>query len=281
MLGRESDQADPQSGLNIFRRATLRRRASQTPRQAPNATRTNRVAGSGAEKDRVGCLGDFAPGPKDAWMVYCFILTCWIPGFILRGVFGRRTPESQRAWREKVGIVGICAFLMGIVGYITFGFTQTVCGVQKLRIQGGQVNNGSLVINGYDYDFSSWKHPVALPEFNGSTSPIYMDNWMAGGKDASFLFQNVNKHCLNVIIPANNSGITHNSANEMAWYFPCNLHSQNNSLPTNLTGYTSSTNCHTSSTARSQFNALATTAEVYYTWDMVQDPSRNLAVFKS
>jgi chitin synthase len=214
-------------------------------------------------------------------MVYCFILTCWIPGFILRGVFGRRTAESQRAWREKVGIVSICAFLMGIVGYITFGFTQTVCGVQKLRIQGGQVNNGSLVINGYDYDFSSWKHPVALPEFNGSTSPIYMDNWMAGGKDASFLFQNVNKHCLNVIIPANNSGITHNSANEMAWYFPCNLHSQNNSLPTNLTGYTSSTNCHTSSTARSQFNALATTAEVYYTWDMVQDPSRNLAVFKS
>ena len=163
-------------------------------------------------------------------MVYCFLLTCWIPGFVLRGVFSKRTPEAQRAWREKMGIVGIVLFLMGLVGFLTFGFTQTVCGTQKLRIPGGQVNNGSLVINGYDYDFSTWRHPAAGTIFNGTTSPLYMDQYMAGGKDASFLFQNVNKNCLNVITPAEGTGINH-KGNQMAWYFPCNIHDQNGTSP--------------------------------------------------
>lgn len=39
--------------------------------------------------EKLGCLGNFAPGPKDAWMVYCYLLTICIPGFVLRGVFGR------------------------------------------------------------------------------------------------------------------------------------------------------------------------------------------------
>ncbi len=213
-------------------------------------------------------------------MVYCFILTCWVPGFILRGVFGKRTPEAQRAWREKMGIVGIIGFLMGMVGFLTFGFTETVCGTQKLRIPGGQGNNGSLIINGYDYDFSNWKHPAAGSYFNGTTSPLYQDEWMAGGKDASFLFQNPNKHCLNVITPATGTGIDH-QGNEMAWYFPCNLHDQNGTSPVNKTGDFQSTNCHTTSAARSNFGSVTPTAQIYYTWNRVQDTSRNLAVYKS
>ncbi|KAK1920857.1 chitin synthase 3 [Papiliotrema laurentii] len=286
LLARESDEVDEGSGLNIFKRsATLRRKASHaTPRQAPNASQSNR-AGSGPHKpneDRpsgiCGCLGDFAPGPKDAWMVYCFLLTCWIPGFVLRGVFGKRTPEAQRAWREKIGIVSIVASLMAIVGFLTFGFTQTVCGNQKLRIKGGEANNGSLVINGYDYDLAAWKHPEALPMFNGTTSPLYMDEWMAGGKDASFLFQNVNLHCKGVITAARGSGITTQGDN-LGWYFPCNLRDQNGTSAINKTGYSEDTNCHLG--ARSQFAAYVPTAQIYYTWDMVKNPDRNLAVYKS
>ena len=213
-------------------------------------------------------------------MVYCFLLTICIPPFFLRSCLGKRTPDSQRAWREKMGLVSIVASLMAVVGFLTFGFTQTVCGTQALRIAAGQANTGSLVINGYDYDFSTWKHPVALPVFNGTTSPLYMDQYLAGGKDASFLFQNVNGHCFNLITPSPNSAIT-NEGNNMAWYFPCNLHNQNASLPTNTSGYNSSLNCHTSANARNQFNAVVPTAEIYYTWDAVQDGTRNLAVYKS
>ncbi|WVR04114.1 hypothetical protein IAU60_001113 [Kwoniella sp. DSM 27419] len=285
LLARETDEADQQSGLNIFRRgATIRRRASQaTPRQAPPSGAQSNRAGAGSTRDDVGCcgcLGNFAPGPKDSWMVYCFLLTCLVPGFVLRNVFGKRTPEAQRAWREKMGIVGIVMGLMAIVGFVTFGFTSTVCGNTELRIAGGGANNGSLVINGYDYDFSTWKHPAVGSTFNGSTSPLYMDEWMAGGKDASFLFQNVNKHCLNVITPATGTGITHNG-NDMAWYFPCNLHDQNGTSPLNLTGYSDSFNCHTTNEARKQFNARTPTAQIYYTWGRVEDEKRNLAVYKS
>ena len=179
-----------------------------------------------------------------------------------------------------MGIVSIVLSLMAGVGFLTFGFTQTVCGDQKLRIKGGQANSGSLVINGYDYDFSSWKHPVALPAFNGSDSPLYMDNWNASGKDASFLFQNTNKHCFNIITPASGTGINHNGSN-LAWYFPCNLHDQNGTSSVDLTGYADATNCHDDSGARSQFTAIAPTAEIYYSWDMVHDTNRNLAVYKS
>ncbi|WVF67038.1 hypothetical protein IAT40_001781 [Kwoniella sp. CBS 6097] len=284
LLARETDEVDHQSGLNIFKRgATIRRRASQaTPRQPPTGAQSNR-AGAGTNKEseeKLGCLGNFAPGPKDAWMVYCYLLTFLVPGFVLRNVFGKRTPEAQRAWREKMGIVGIVAGLMAIVGFVTFGFTQTVCGNTELRIAGGGANNGSLVINGYDYDFSKWRHPAAGNTFNGSTSPLYMDEWMAGGKDASFMFQNVNRHCLGVITPASGSGIQNDGRN-MAWYLPCNLHDQNGTSALNLTGYTDSFQCHTSSKARQEFEAVVPTAQIYYTWGRVKDESRNLAVYKS
>jgi hypothetical protein len=95
-----------------------------------------------------GFWGGIAPGPVDGWMIYCFLLTCWVPGFILRNVFGesssfpffpseplqsrlfssdlsppsrclgKRNPEAQRAWREKMGLVGVIALVMLFVGYV-------------------------------------------------------------------------------------------------------------------------------------------------------------------
>ncbi len=169
---------------------------------------------------------------------------------------------------------------MAIVGFITFGFTATVCNSTGVTIKGGHANSGSLVINGYDYDLSSWKHPAAGTYFNGSTNPIYAEPYVAGGKDASFLFQTINGNCLNVITPAANTAINH-EGNSMAYYFPCNLHDQNGTTTVNQTGYESATYCHASNAARSNFNALAPTGSIYYTWDQVGNSSRNLAVFES
>jgi chitin synthase len=179
-----------------------------------------------------------------------------------------------------MGIVGIVAVLMAAVGFITFGFTQTVCGDQALRIRGGEANNGSLVINGYAYDFSRFEHPAILPYFNGTTNPLYSDEWQAGGKDASFLFQNVNQKCKGIITPAAGSAII-SSGDNMAWYFPCNLHDQNGTSAINITGYELDTNCHRTAKARSSFGAERPAGQVYYTWDMVKNPQRNLAVYKS
>jgi len=220
-------------------------------------------------------------------MVYCYFLTICIPNWALKSCGGKRTPEAQRAWREKVGIVSVVLSLMAIVGFVTFGFTQTVCGVQPLRIKGGEVQSDSVVIHGYDYSLSNYQHPAVTGFFNGTQNPLYMDQYMAGGKDLSFLFQKVNQNCRGIITPAENSGIPNrNNGTEMGWYFPCNIHSQygtSDSAPVNLTGITDQTFCHTSDAARNAYNDLANkpTAEVYYTWGQIRNESRNLAVYKS
>lgn len=179
-----------------------------------------------------------------------------------------------------MGLVSIVATLMAAVGFLTFGFTEAVCNNSGVRINGGKVDGGSIVVNGYDYDLATFKHPAAAGYFNGTTNPLYSDQWQAGSKDASFLFQNVNENCLNIITPATGSAIT-NDGTRLGWYFPCNLHDQYGTSAINKTGYTDATNCHTSSTARSQFYALQPAGEVYYSWEQIRNSTRNLAVYES
>lgn len=217
-------------------------------------------------------------------MIYCFVITCWIPNFIISKVFGKKTPEAQRAWREKMGIVAICASLMAIVGFITFGFTNVVCGPSGLRLKNGNVSSSNVIVNGYTYDLGTWHHPTIGP-FNSTNSPLYMDGYMAGGRDISFLFQNVNQKCLNIITPA--SSTIPSQGNNMAWYFPCNIFGQNGTNAVNQSGYDSAVNCHTSPNARDQFKALAKekmdgryAGVVYFSWEQVRNQTANLAVYK-
>lgn len=292
ILAREPTDGASESGVNFLKRGpTLRRKTTANKEMPVNGrgapTATSAGTGRSATKDYshskhdegVACLGNFVPGPKNWWMVYCYLLTICIPNFVLKNVGGKRTPEAQRAWREKIGLVSINAFLMAAVGFITFGFTQTVCSSTGVRIKGGTASNASLIINGYNYDLGNWNHPAAGSSFNGSQNPLFMDNWMAGGKDASFMFQRVNEHCLNIITPSNTTTIP-KDGNRMAWYFPCNLHDQTGASPVNLTGYTDATNCHTSTKARNEFYDLKRQGEIYWSWDQVQNSTRNLAVYE-
>jgi chitin synthase len=57
-------------------------------RVGPNAVGSGSVRHNHNGEEKLGCLGNFAPGPKDAWMVYCYLLTICIPGFVLSSVFG-------------------------------------------------------------------------------------------------------------------------------------------------------------------------------------------------
>ncbi|KDQ15672.1 glycosyltransferase family 2 protein [Botryobasidium botryosum FD-172 SS1] len=263
LLAREQDVAE--SGLSLFKRgATLRRKRQPSP-----------VTPSGEK----GCFKNIAPGPKDAWMVYSWLITCWIPPFLL-STCGIRTPEQQRAWREKMGLLLIITTLMAGVGFITFGFTKTVCGTPPNRASFDAVGNASLVVNGYTYDFSNFAHPPVSGVFDGKDNPLYDSTFHAAGMDASFLFQNTNQHCTNIIKTANGSVIPNTNGN-IGWYFPCNLFSPKTDPTANKTGYDSSRLCHIQNGDRAMFAKFSPSGQVSYSWDDVKDTNRNLAVFES
>lgn len=196
-----------------------------------------------------------------------------------------RTPEQQRAWREKIGLISIIFGLMAGVGFITFGFTEVVCGTPSNTFHGGAIGNdnigtSSVTINGYDYDFSNFKHPAAGSTFNGSTNPLITGGWNLGGNDASFLFQKVNQNCFGLITRASGSSIN-GTGDTLDWYFPCNVKSQYGTTSPNTTGYDSSTNCHFLPAALTDFSEMTRQGQVYYTWDDVKSTNRSLAVFET
>ncbi|KAG8935722.1 Chitin synthase, class 3 [Tulasnella sp. 418] len=272
------DQDVQESGLSIFKRsATLRRnRASTHSEQAGQST--SQPVPHSPSKARSCWFGN-TPGPHDPWMLYSWILTCWIPPFAL-STFGIRSPEQQRAWREKIGLVFIILILMTAVGFLTFGFQQTVCGKPPQRLQTGKIDKSYLIIHGYAYELSKWKHPAVSGSFTGNSNPLF-EGYNAGGMDASFLFQRVNQRCSDFISLPQGSSITTNSQGGLNWYFPCNLYDQFGTTGVNISSYDNARMCHTKATSRNQLNALPRSAEVYYTWDDVKNSNRNLAVYES
>ncbi|KAF7359215.1 Glycosyltransferase family 2 protein [Mycena sanguinolenta] len=271
LLAREEDVHE--SGLSLFTRgATLRRKRSSAA--AP-------LNPTPQPKRKESCLGDYVVGPKGPWMLYCYLLTCLVPTPLMRAC-GLRSPEQQRAWREKMGLITIILMLMAVVGFITFGFTQAVCGTPPSRFHGGAIGDtnigkGSVVINGYDYDLENFHHPAAGNTFDGTTNPLFVGGWNAAGNDISFMFQKVNQNCLGVVSKPNTSQIT-GTGSQLDWYFPCNVFSQYGQAP-NETAYGSSTNCHV--TVKGQLASIPPQGQVYYTWDDVKNTSRSLAVFES
>ncbi|CAK5273476.1 unnamed protein product [Mycena citricolor] len=276
------DQDVHESGLALFKRGpgTLLRRRSSGGSQS--ASTPLNPATAKTKSPRTSCFGDYAPGPKGPWMLFCYLLTCWIPPALMRGC-GLKTREQQRAWREKMGLIAVIAVEMAVVGFVTFGFTAAVCGAPGARFHGGLigiggVGNGSVVIHGWDYDLTNFHHPAAGP-FDGHTNPILVGGWGLAGNDASFMFQKTNQACVNILNKANGSQITGTGA-FMDWYFPCNVFGTvTGGAKVNQTAYGSSGSCHVSS--KGAPTGMKAKGQVYYTWDDVRASGRRLAVFES
>lgn len=223
--------------------------------------------------------------PPSFWNVYCAIITFWCPDFILKCCCRKPSKEQQRAWREKMGLISIILLIMGVVGFLTFGFTQAVCGQPGLRLKVNEVSGGYMIFHGkaYNLERSSHKPAIGIPRLqDGNFANVVFDLPVKyGGKDGSFLFQNVNGACKNIITRAANSDIPTNSNGDLAWYFPCMTFNQDGSSPVNKTyphylGF----QCHTTTDSRDAFyTGLRSSADVAFTWDDVKNNSRNLVVY--
>nr|CAA08762.1 chitin synthase [Diversispora versiformis] len=218
--------------------------------------------------------------PITAWTAYCSIITFWVPGFLLK-VFGKPQPAQQQAWREKIGLISIILFMCAFVGFLTFGFTQAVCGIPPLRLKVNYVDTGYLIIHGRAYDTSKSNHPPALGILGGK-NVLYDLETKHGGRDASFMFQNVNGQCKGLINLAEGSDVPTNADGDLAWYFPCKSFNQDGSSEPNTTygrgeyhGYA----CHTGQAAREAYYGLRVRGDVYFTWDDIKNSSRNLMVY--
>ncbi|KAJ4077058.1 Chitin synthase, class 3 [Fusarium oxysporum] len=222
--------------------------------------------------------------PPTFWNVYCAIVTFWAPGFIMK-CCGMPTRAQQRAWREKMGLISIILVIMAIVGFLTFGFTATVCGAPAERLRVNKVDGGNMIFHGVAYDLSKSHHPPAqgMPLRSDGRGPnvLYDLPEKHGGQDGSFLFQNVNGRCKGLITLAKDSDVPTNKDGDLAWYFPCTTFNQDGSSKVNLTTpYYSGYGCHTTLNSRNAFYLdLSGSADVYFTWDDIKNSSRNLIVY--
>ncbi|EOD47200.1 putative chitin synthase 4 protein [Neofusicoccum parvum UCRNP2] len=143
-----------------------------------------------------------------------------------------------------------------------------------------KVDTGYMIIHGKAYDLSRSSHPWVrgIPE---GANILFDLPEKQGGKDGSFLFQNVNGHCKGLITAADNTDVpTKDNGNELAWYFPCNTFNQDGSSKPNFTvPYYTGYACHTQSSSRSAFYSLDSDGDVFFTWDDVKNSSRNLMVY--
>jgi chitin synthase len=169
---------------------------------------------------------------------------------------------------------------MAAVGFLTFGFTQTVCGKPPLRFRTGTIQTGSVIIKGFDYDFSHFNHPPAGETFNGSINPLFVGNWHVAGADISFLFQSIGNACDGMFTVQGNSTISKGNNLQPDWIFPCNPFNQFGTSGTNFSDYGDSYTCHIQSSSRTQLASIQPKGEVYYTWDDVKSANRNLAVYE-
>lgn len=215
----------------------------------------------------------------DLWNTYCHLVTFWCPDVLLR-CFGMPAKAQQRAWREKMGLISIILLICTFVGYLTFGFTATVCPVNgEARLRVNDVGAGYLIIHGEAYDLSRSQHPVAQGIPSGA-NVLYDLPVRYGAMDASFMFQNVNGHCKGLITAAPGSDVPTDSNGDLGWYFPCNAYNQDgSSKPNETVSYYLGYACHLSTVSRNSYYGIRAAGDVYYTWDDIKNSSRNLAVW--
>ncbi|CCF57079.1 hypothetical protein KAFR_0C00840 [Kazachstania africana CBS 2517] len=210
------------------------------------------------------------------WQFYCYIITFWAPSFILKKL-GMDTTERQLAWRAKLGLLSVILYLGIFVSFLTFGFTKTFCDHSTLCLKVDSIGKEYMVIHGKVYRFEPYfDDDKNSTELKNSTIFSHRSN---GGMDASFLFQNLNGNCFDLITATENSTVPRDSANgNLAWYYPCTfLKTDGTSNP--VLEQVEVSNCHLNYNERQEYYSSKSIADVYFTWKQVNNVSRNLVVY--
>ncbi|KAG2190098.1 hypothetical protein INT46_011375 [Mucor plumbeus] len=224
-----------------------------------------------AQEEKKPSCWDKLPTP---WMLYCYILTFWIPPFVLK-ICGIPYGQAQTAWREKIGLVAVILVIMAFVGFLTFGFTAATCPAQAVTVHGNAVTPGYLIIKGWAYSLSDWQDHPAINGGNQTLNVLYPP-MNGSGMDASFLFPSRVSACDNVFVDLQG---------EQPNYFPCQLFNPNITVAPDVSLYTNRTNCHTADTATGLLSRFASQgvpntdgsynkiSKVYYNYDDVNTTS--------
>eukprot|EP00834_Sanchytrium_tribonematis_P005758 NODE_370_length_8652_cov_0.611715.p2 type:complete len:873 gc:universal NODE_370_length_8652_cov_0.611715:461-3079(+) len=92
----------------------------------PNQTSQNTIFVK-SPRSRASLIRKDTTWDKGFWTHLCRILTCCIPGYLLKRIGGMDKPEVQQAWREKVGLCMLFLCLMGMLAFITFLISFAIC----------------------------------------------------------------------------------------------------------------------------------------------------------
>ncbi|PLB50761.1 chitin synthase [Aspergillus steynii IBT 23096] len=285
-LMEDEDQADTPSSRSVEYKSKdgmygnvnkpMERAPSRKHTKKRRHTRKISKRAAAAERERQRAMEQVRP--PSLWTTYCAIITFWAPDCIMR-CFGMPQKAQRSAWREKIGLISIILLIAAFVGFLTFGFTATVCGTPPTRLKINKVSSGYMIFHGTAYDLSKSTHPTAtgIPP---DTNVLYDLPHKYSGQDGSFFFQQVNGACKGLITTTKDSDIPTNSKGELGWYFPCAPFNQDGSSKPNYTeSYYTGWACHTSGEARKSFYSLKGSGDVYFTWEDTRNKSRNLVVY--
>ncbi|KAI8366234.1 chitin synthase [Blakeslea trispora] len=89
------------------------------------------------------------------WAWIAFLCTCCFPNCIIRICFGKSNRGMQQAWREKVTLCYIIAFLCGALAYITYGLNIHLCPPNRVSYpySASSQNNGRTRVLRNDYAY--------------------------------------------------------------------------------------------------------------------------------
>ncbi|KAJ3168546.1 Chitin synthase, class 3 [Geranomyces variabilis] len=117
---------------------------------------------------------------KAGWNIWGFVaqaMTCCVPSVLLRKFGHMEEKAVQQAWREKVALCTIITCMCGALGFLTYGFTNTVCttsniiGIQDFQAYTTNTYPHQLAVNGIVYNMTEL---VAihdnLPAFKAATA---------------------------------------------------------------------------------------------------------------
>ncbi|KAK9760796.1 hypothetical protein K7432_014804 [Basidiobolus ranarum] len=115
----------------------------------------------------------------DPWVLFSKVITFWAPGFLLSKC-GLPDKQIQQAWREKVALCLIIAFIGGSVMFLTLGLPFVFCPESSVASQQNYESTspgvaGHFGVDGVMYEMTGQN---AIPQLAG----------VAPSADASYLF---------------------------------------------------------------------------------------------